>query len=471
MNSIDKIEELFKQLSDNSNKLSVILPQLYPIALECKDFVGFRLLYFWGTPMHAYMEADKSYIKISKQMMCSAGISEEDAEKIEAIASGQYLSMRAINENNDPQAPIKIWSARELEDFFKRCDDQVAELKVPEGLHQIAAYQKGQEIKRQKLSIRSDKTRAEKQYAILHSLISSKLAEYKTKLSQEKNEEDAKNKNEIVEKSKIETMKENNMNNYEKLRKLYDEIDNLIAKKATASLPEFTKWKKKLELLLLEQYGKESQQYKNFISLEFQPSYPNTSQQDYIDVCGQGLKKTKDELATYLDDMTKKMTKLEINTPQEKGKISMEKETKERKKVFIVHGHSKKKLSELKDILENKFGLKPIILSKEPDKGNTIIEKFEKTASTCEYAFALFTPDDIVIKGSKKYFQARPNVIFELGWFYAKLGRDHVCVLEKESKKSSIFSDLQGILRIQFKKDISEKFEEIERELKSAKII
>ena len=113
-----------------------------------------------------------------------------------------------------------------------------------------------------------------------------------------------------------------------------------------------------------------------------------------------------------------------------------------------------------------------IVLADQPNQGLTIIEKFEKFAEGCSYAFALFTPDDILESNDgKKYFQARPNVIFELGWFFANLGRSRVCILDQASPKSEIFTDLQGVMRIQFRDDVSEKYTEIERELKSVGII
>lgn len=139
--------------------------------------------------------------------------------------------------------------------------------------------------------------------------------------------------------------------------------------------------------------------------------------------------------------------------------------------IFIIHGHDEAKRRELYTILKDDFNLNPIILSEKPNKGSTIIEKFECYAETCSYAFALFTPDDIVEKEGEQYFQARPNVIFELGWFFARLGRDRVCILNKESTKNNIFSDLQGILRYEFKKDVKERYAEIEKELVAAKII
>jgi predicted nucleotide-binding protein len=141
------------------------------------------------------------------------------------------------------------------------------------------------------------------------------------------------------------------------------------------------------------------------------------------------------------------------------------------KNVFIIHGHDDAKLFELRTILKERFNLNPIILREQPEEGMTIIEKFEKYAEQCSYAFALFTPDDIVSVNGEEYFQARPNVIFELGWFYANLGRSRVCILERASEKSKIFSDLQGILRIQFRDNIEEKYLNIERELRSVEMI
>lgn len=152
-------------------------------------------------------------------------------------------------------------------------------------------------------------------------------------------------------------------------------------------------------------------------------------------------------------------------------KAELEKGIKNSKDIFIIHGHNEAKRRELEKLLKEQFGLNPIVLLDQPDQGLTIIEKFEKYAIGCSYAFALFTPDDIVTNGDKQYFQARPNVIFELGWFYANLGRSRVCILDQACEQSKIFSDLQGVLRMQFNENISEKYMEIERELKSLGII
>lgn len=174
-------------------------------------------------------------------------------------------------------------------------------------------------------------------------------------------------------------------------------------------------------------------------------------------------------LQSYL---TAKLTEYRQKSVLEERKNTLSKSIKNSKDVFIIHGHSEAKLLELEKLLKDEFGLNPIILKDKPNQGLTIIDKFEKYALQCSYAFALFTPDDIVTASNgKQYFQARPNVIFELGWFYANLGRAKVCILEQSSEKSEIFSDLQGIMRIQFQNNISESILSIRRELESVGII
>jgi predicted nucleotide-binding protein len=118
------------------------------------------------------------------------------------------------------------------------------------------------------------------------------------------------------------------------------------------------------------------------------------------------------------------------------------------KNVFIIHGHDEARWRELEKLLRNEFGLNPIILQECPDRGNTIIEN----------------------KG-KKYLQARPNVIFELGWFYSFLGRRNVCILFQESGDHNIFSDLQGVIQKRFYSNIKELYRDIKLELQDVGII
>lgn len=138
--------------------------------------------------------------------------------------------------------------------------------------------------------------------------------------------------------------------------------------------------------------------------------------------------------------------------------------------IFIVHGRDEAKWRELKDIIQSEFRLNPIVLIQQPDAGcRTVIEKFEHYAETCSYAIAVFTPDDEVKNGGEAYLQARPNVIYELGWFCGRLGRGNVMLLLKQG--TSMFSDFGGIIQKRFSENISEKVIEIKSDLISAGIL
>ena len=137
--------------------------------------------------------------------------------------------------------------------------------------------------------------------------------------------------------------------------------------------------------------------------------------------------------------------------------------------IFVVHGHDELNLYRLKELLRERYRLETVVLMRKAGKGRTLIEKFEDEAQRAAYAFVLLTPDDIIKKDGIEYGQARPNVIFELGWFYGRLGRNRVCILFKKGTK--IHSDLDGISRIEFSDTVTEKIDEIERELLSGKIL
>lgn len=139
------------------------------------------------------------------------------------------------------------------------------------------------------------------------------------------------------------------------------------------------------------------------------------------------------------------------------------------KAIFIVHGHDETNTLKLKNLLKSEFDLDSIILGAKAGKGRTIIEKFEQEAPNAGYAFAIFTPDDFIDAPKGKYYQARPNVIFELGWFCGKLGRDRTCILFKKGTK--VHSDLDGIERIEFIDSVEEQVIKIKEELKAANLI
>lgn len=101
--------------------------------------------------------------------------------------------------------------------------------------------------------------------------------------------------------------------------------------------------------------------------------------------------------------------------------------------VFLVHGHDEGTKHNVARFLE-KLGVEPVILQEQINKGMTIIEKFQEFAKRAGFAVVLMTPDDHgypVTKEELKSYRARQNVILELGYFTALLGRDKTMVLVK----------------------------------------
>lgn len=115
------------------------------------------------------------------------------------------------------------------------------------------------------------------------------------------------------------------------------------------------------------------------------------------------------------------------------------------KRVFVVHGHddgAKEAVARYLDKLE----LDTLVLHEQPNRGRTVIEKFE-AHSDVAFAVVLFTADDVGYptgKANDAKARARQNVVLELGFFMAALGRDRVCVLYKSGVE--IPSDYAGVL-------------------------
>ncbi len=139
-------------------------------------------------------------------------------------------------------------------------------------------------------------------------------------------------------------------------------------------------------------------------------------------------------------------------------------------KVFIVHGHDHESRDIVADFVK-KLGLTATILDKEPNKGGTIIEKFEQCANESDFAIVLMTPDDVAApvkngtdpkvanffsylnlcwslfkNGTYLKYRPRQNVTFELGYFCGSIGRERVCILHKGNLE--LPSDIQGIVYV-----------------------
>jgi predicted nucleotide-binding protein len=112
-------------------------------------------------------------------------------------------------------------------------------------------------------------------------------------------------------------------------------------------------------------------------------------------------------------------------------------------RVFIIHGRDDSAKSQVARFVE-KLGLEAVILHEQANQGRTIIEKLDRHSDVA-FAIALLTPDDV---GGSAHSQlqprARQNVIYEIGRFESKLGRERVIILHAHGVE--IPSDLSGLV-------------------------
>ena len=231
------------------------------------------------------------------------------------------------------------------------------------------------------------------------------------------------------------------MTDYEKLKGIIDEIDNLIYHHVRSSAPAFEAWHTKAERFLIKKFGKDSLEHKKLLDTYFAPLVwcgedEEQDIRDSIKWCADGLRSCKAIFETYLEDMA------EENTPT--TQVVSKTTSGNTDKIFIVHGHDGELKQSVARIIE-KQGIEAIILSEQANKGRTIIEKFEDY-SDVGGAICLFTADDYgrAKKDEADNTRARQNVVLETGYFMGKLGRDHVVLLA--DKGIEMPSDLSGVV-------------------------
>jgi hypothetical protein len=116
--------------------------------------------------------------------------------------------------------------------------------------------------------------------------------------------------------------------------------------------------------------------------------------------------------------------------------------------IFVVHGHDHAVLDKTVRVLERATGREVTVLHEQPNAGRTILEKFEDYAADTSFAVVLLTADDQggVRTSDDMHPRGRQNVIFELGFFFGKLGRQRVAVLLDENVEKP--SDVEGLVYI-----------------------
>ena len=194
---------------------------------------------------------------------------------------------------------------------------------------------------------------------------------------------------------------------------------------------------------------------------------------------GQMIAKHQEDLTEKLRRLDSIVERLELYPLSPKLQVAAASQqnlaapTTRSKKVFVVHGRDELSKTSL-EVFLHEIGLEPIVLHRQADQGQTIIEKFERHADV-GYAFVLLTPDEVAYLAEEesvpdsernKERRARPNVIFEFGYFVGRLGRSRVCCVY--TGDVALPSDIHGMIYKRFHTSIDEVAYGIIKDLKAA---
>ena len=207
--------------------------------------------------------------------------------------------------------------------------------------------------------------------------------------------------------------------------------------------PEFKAWKDDVIRFLKKVYGNDSHEATSFNKIEYYNFY------GAVDVYNGDWHENKEKVnALYQKGLKTAILFLENYKSDDSCMIIKEdmksdvKKSNNHENIFIVHGRNDGIKAQVSNFLL-RFGIKPIILHEQANKGQTIIEKIEKH-SDVKAAIVLFTNDDVgrFKDDTELEIRARQNVIFEAGYFIGKLGRECTIILLEKGLK--IPSDLDG---------------------------
>lgn len=207
---------------------------------------------------------------------------------------------------------------------------------------------------------------------------------------------------------------------------------------------DYNDWDDYNSEFLKQSFNNEHNEYKErydecamFVGLYARPQTPSDK-----------LKIFKEKIDTKLSNLKKLLGKADllkcsvVVVGKSQEKVSS-KETNTNN-IFIVHGHDERTKLDVARTIE-KLGLYPVILSEQPNQGQTILEKFE-LHSDVGFAIVLLTADDLgkVKTDVDEKYRARQNVLLEMGYFIGKLGRNKVFPLYESGVE--LPSDLHGML-------------------------
>jgi len=241
-------------------------------------------------------------------------------------------------------------------------------------------------------------------------------------------------------------------------------IDSLIEDFAALSFrdePKLDALRRRAEMIVRNAFGPESKYLVDLDRIHFYPmAFPAGIEAE---------KRAWDSGANHLSNLLKTMREEILLFDKPVSEKPQEGPVTQSDQIFLVHGHDTSMKESVARVIE-RLDLVPIILHEQPDEGRTVIEKFTDFADV-GFAVVLLSPDDIANpRGSKPdrpSYRARQNVIFELGYFVGRLGRERVVVVHREEEGFDMPSDYAGVLYVPF--DPAGRYQfDLVRELKAA---
>ena len=227
----------------------------------------------------------------------------------------------------------------------------------------------------------------------------------------------------------------------ERLQKVLDVIPEL--KKLPRDSPEFTKWHRDVQVVISNTFRDEKHQadFGN-ISFSLRFYFSRTPESDFHEAYLRGLVSAESVLQSMIDEIEEYWDHdgQSSSAPDTGRQSSISK-----RKVFVIHGRDDSARESVARFLE-KLDLEPVVLHEQPNRGRTIIEKFEDHADV-GFAVVLLTTDDVGALANNQDEprpRARQNVVFELGFFIGRLGRDRGCPFVKGGVETP--SDYDGVV-------------------------
>ncbi|WP_156750477.1 nucleotide-binding protein [Mycobacterium sp. 852013-50091_SCH5140682] len=223
-------------------------------------------------------------------------------------------------------------------------------------------------------------------------------------------------------------------------------IEKQIAAAKDGDPDDFSEWRTTTEAVLRHTVGEGSTALAEFRENRYSLSVYSTGtpQSAFDEARRRGIKRG----IGYLRAAIAEVEMQDEDAPETPFEVAVS-EPGDKTAIFIVHGRNSERKETVARFVRNLTGIEPIILHEQVSGGSTILEKLEKYAATAGFAIVLATGDDLgrAATDTADRPRARQNVVFEMGYFFALLGRDRVVMLYDADVETP--SDLDGLVYVE----------------------